>query len=439
MALPTPPFPPSGRFVEYVRGSSRALTQAEAVTISNANIERLLLSPAFTETYHRITATSHGLAFPLNFPSSLSELNLLSILALLNMASGYRVPLHRETGRGAWDSIRAFVLGLYLSSATDGEGDLLSAMGMQTLSEAKIAELLGVSLHTERQHERIHGLTIGQVGGPGWELVQLLKTLLDETGKVLVNGGYPNLGSFVAEALKEGARVAHDKGDPAVAADVVLEQLVRAVPGFQDMSIVNNQPIYCFKKALFLINAIAIRFAAKRERNDDASLSESSAPPFPIPHASHLPVFADNVLPSILIHLGVIDLSTTSCTLTLANIFPAIDGAAAAATAADPALLLLAAAPEPRAQARTGEEVVVPVVDGPVLTPAQTYVLRAAAIEACERIVSHAHAMGAAGRGAPWLKDLALPDLDNWLWAVAKDRPDYRALPRFVLRNTPFF
>jgi hypothetical protein len=141
------------------------------------------------------------------------------------MASGYRVPLHLETGRGAWDSIRAFVFGLYLSSTTDGEGDFLSAAGMQTLSEAKIAELLGVSLHTEKQHEHIHGITIGQVGGPGWELVQLLKTLLDETGKVLVIGGYPNLGSFVAEALKEGARAANEKGDPAITADVVLERV----------------------------------------------------------------------------------------------------------------------------------------------------------------------------------------------------------------------
>lgn len=141
------------------------------------------------------------------------------------MGSGYRVPLHRETGRGAWDSIRAFVFGLYISSTTDGEGDLLSATGMQTLSEAKIAELLGVSLHTEQPHEHIHGLTVGQVGGPGYELVRLLKTLLDETGKVLVNGGYPNLGSFVAEALKEGARTANEKGDTAVAAEVVLERV----------------------------------------------------------------------------------------------------------------------------------------------------------------------------------------------------------------------
>jgi hypothetical protein len=188
--------------------------------------------------------------------------------------------------------------------------------------------------------------------------------------------------------------------------------------------------IYCFKKALFLINAIAIRFATTRE-----------TPPFPIPQTSHLPVFADNVLPSILIHLGVIDLS--SAPSVLGTLFPAIDGGGAATAAADPALLL-AAAPElpPPPQARSTMPVRAPVpavIGGPVLTPAQSYVLRAAAIEACERIVTRAHAMCAARRGPPWLKDLTLPDLDVWLWAVAKDRPDYRALPRFVLRNTPFF
>ncbi|KAH8992769.1 hypothetical protein EDB86DRAFT_3175253 [Lactarius hatsudake] len=418
MSLPVPPLPPSGRFIEYVRKSSRALTQAEAVSISDANIERLLFSPAFTETYHRISSTSHGLALPLKFPSPLSELNLLSILALLNIASGYRVSLHQETGRGAWDSIRAFVYGLYLSSAADGEGDLMSARGMQTLSEAKIAELLGVSLHIERQHESIQGLTIGEVGGPGWELVQLLRTLLTETGKILVDGGYPNLGSFVAEALKEGEKASRERSDPAAAADVVLERLVRAIPGFQDMAVVNNTPIYCFKKALFLINGVSIRFGAK-----DPS-------PFPVPQTSHLPVFTDNVLPSILIHFGIVDLSTAAPPA-LAALFPGA-GADDSTLAA-----LFAAAPEP-APSPVAKKPVLPV-DGPTLTPAQSYVLRAAAVEACERILVHARAMSAAGRGAPWLADITLPDLDNWLWAVAKDRADYRALPRFALRNTLFF
>jgi hypothetical protein len=203
--------------------------------------------------------------------------------------------------------------------------------------------------------------------------------------------------------------------------------------------------IYCFKKALFLINAIAIRFGAKRE--SDASL-------FPIPQTSHLPVFADNVLPSILIHLGVINLSTatsasSASSLALASLFPAIDGTSAAAVAtpniaaaADLALSLLAAVQEHPQQSpgsMTKADPGIKIDEGPVLTPAQTYILRAAAIEACERIVSHARAMGAAGRGAPWLKDITLPDLNIWLCAVAKDRADYRALPRFVLRNTPFF
>jgi hypothetical protein len=34
MALLTPSFPPSGHYIEYIRESSRALTQAEAVTVS---------------------------------------------------------------------------------------------------------------------------------------------------------------------------------------------------------------------------------------------------------------------------------------------------------------------------------------------------------------------------------------------------------------------
>jgi len=168
---------------------------------------------------------------------------------------------------------------------------------------------------------------------------------------------------------------------------------------------------------------------------------------------SHLPVFADNVLPSILIHLGVIDLSTAAPAL--ATLFHAAGegdgGGAAAAVANRPAhtrmALLLAAVPETSAPpARTGKVsttttvLAAPVpVEGPTPTPVQAYVLRAAAIEACERIVAHAHVMSAAGRGAPWLKDVTLPDLDNWLWAIAKDRADYRALPRFALRDTPFF
>ncbi|EIM82983.1 uncharacterized protein STEHIDRAFT_133766 [Stereum hirsutum FP-91666 SS1] len=421
MESPLPPLPASGTYMRSIRDSCRLLRESHNIHIAPSSIQRLLLSEAFSSTYHRISKTSHGLAFPLKFPSALAELNLLSILSLLNIASGYRVPLHQQTGRGAWDSIRAFVFGLYLSSSIGADDDLLSAKGMRSISETKIVELMGVSVHVERPHESIPGVTVGEVGGPIHELVQLLKTLMNETGNVLVNGGYTDLGSFVLEALKEGEKATRQSGDKTAAAEVVLERLVRAIPGFRDMAIVNEQPVYCFKKALFLIHGVSIRFGS------------SSPSSVPIPETSHLPVFTDNVLPSILVHLGVLDL--TQATQSLISLFPG-------AGSEECLMSLLATAPsDPPEDATKMNEKPLPK-EGPILTTEQSYILRAAAIDACELIVEYSRSMDTSELQQlrlEWVKDITLPDLDMWLWAVAKDRKDYRELERFVLRNTLFF
>lgn len=190
--------------------------------ITPASIKRLLTSAAFTTSFKRVSA-SHGLALPLNFPSPLAELNLLSILSLLNFASGYRIPLHAETGRGAWDCIRAFAFSLYLTSSV-GEGNLLSAKGMQTITNGKTAELLGVNVHVEKPHESIPGLTVGELGGPLYELVKLITRVLNETGEALENTGYPDLGTLVAESLKEGAKISASAGADA-GLDVILEKV----------------------------------------------------------------------------------------------------------------------------------------------------------------------------------------------------------------------
>ena len=77
-----------------------------------------------------------------------------------------------------------------------------------------------------------------------------------------------------------------------------------------------------------------------------------------------------------------------------------------------------------------------PPKDGPILTQEQSYILRAAAIDACEQIVEVARSL----EGVPeWVNSITLPELDMWIWAVAKDRRDYRQLGRFVLRNTVMF
>ncbi|OBZ68315.1 hypothetical protein A0H81_11782 [Grifola frondosa] len=408
------PFPVSGKFIDAVRESSQSLRTKFNITVSQDAVKSFLLSSSFTSSFSRLR-TSHGLILPLNFPSLISELNLLCILSLLNFASGYRVPLHAATGRGAFDNVRALVFSMYISSST-GAGDLLSARGMKAMQESTVADLMGVTdeLHIERPHESIPGVTVGELGGPIWELIQLLTKTINETGTVLVKGGYPDLGSFVLEAFEGREKAKAQGGDEC---DVILERLVRGIPAFQDMMLVNNEPVYCFKKALLTIHAIALRFGS------------SDTPAIPVPRTSHLPIFSDNVIPSLLIHLGVIDLSTSTPALNLSSLFPE-------AGEAETLEALLTAATPTDPKASKNKEV---PKEGPVVTPEQAYILRAAAIDACELIVQAAHELGASSEELAWMKDITAPELDAWIWAVAKDRPDYRRLERFVLRNTVFF
>jgi hypothetical protein len=190
--------------------------------ISQESVKRLLLSPTFTSSFKRVS-TVHGLALPLKFASPLDELNFLAILSLLNFGSGYRIPLHAEAGRGAWDSIRAFVFSLYLTSSGDGT-DLLSAKAIQAIEATRVAELMRLNVHVERQHESIPGVIVGELGGPLYELVKLITATLNETGERLVQMGYPSLGSFVAEALNESAKAKSNFNGNA-GLEVVLERV----------------------------------------------------------------------------------------------------------------------------------------------------------------------------------------------------------------------
>ena len=179
--------------------------------------------------------------------------------------------------------------------------------------------------------------------------------------------------------------------------------------------------VYCFKKALLTLHAITLRFGS------------SPNPSIPVPRTSTLPIFSDNVIPSLLIHLGVIDLSTSTASLGLRDLFPGSSTEHALTT------LLASASHAPKTQPTSVPK------EGPVLTAEQAYILRAAAIDACELIVSTARLLdakdlqGPSGEDLRWLTEITLPELDAWIWAVAKDRADYRKLERFVLRNTTYF
>lgn len=98
----------------------------------------------------------------------------------------------------------------------------MSARAIKEISIARVAEMMNVSLHVERPHETIPGVTVGELGGPLYELVKLITNVFNETGQILVDQGYPDLGSFVLESLKEGKRLGKE-GE--VDVDFVLDKV----------------------------------------------------------------------------------------------------------------------------------------------------------------------------------------------------------------------
>ena len=71
-------------------GTSRPPPQPDLICLLLTQIDEdairaLLLSPAFTTTFTRLSK-NHGLALPLRFPSPLAELNFLSVLVICLIA-----------------------------------------------------------------------------------------------------------------------------------------------------------------------------------------------------------------------------------------------------------------------------------------------------------------------------------------------------------------
>jgi hypothetical protein len=183
--------------------------------------------------------------------------------------------------------------------------------------------------------------------------------------------------------------------------------------------------VYVFKKALFLLHALVLRFGSEGKRV------------IPLPDTSDLPIFSDNVIPTMLVHFGILDLSATTVP-GVRNAFP------------NPTVTQnLAYVPPATNQVERETSSKADSIPGPELSEEEAYVLRAAAIDACEMIVRRARGLnmgdsGGDAAGPPpvivveeWVRELTLPELDGWLWSVAKAGAFRDRLSRFRQVGTP--
>ncbi|GAA5917022.1 hypothetical protein JCM8208_001713 [Rhodotorula glutinis] len=359
--------PPPESLLRSIKESCAACTARSGIPVDRQAIEAFISSIKEQDW----TPSDHGVRMPLAFESVEDELNVLATLALLNFLSGYRHVLHRVAGRGAYSTILSTVLAAYLSSPDS----LLSTTGMIAATAAQLAGLARISTHTERQHESLP-VTVGVKDGEAFEVLELLAGVLRQTGAALQAAGCESLGAWVHEALMRA------KGS----AGAFVHDLASSFPAFNDVHTVDGEPVYLLKKAVWLATVVSLRF-------------EGENVAFQVPALDDMPVFADNVLPTLLVHHGILSLSSST------------DPALAALSLADSDTLLLASGSATR--------------------------LRAAAVTACATIVERAHEMSVdEGRG--WLAAVTEQQLDGWMWAQGK-REDLRTVERVAERGTVFY
>ena len=106
------------------------------------------------------------------------------------------------------------------------------------MGEGQVSQLMGgLPLMVEREHETMKGIVVGEKGGRLAELVGMVVGVMNQTGRILEEGGWETLGHFVAKVLDEAKALKNEKEK----AEYVVEKLVRTFPAFQDMQVVDGE------------------------------------------------------------------------------------------------------------------------------------------------------------------------------------------------------
>ncbi|KAI8364973.1 hypothetical protein BD560DRAFT_436639 [Blakeslea trispora] len=350
---------PEGNYVEAVRSSCARFIEQSPITIAQEGIDRFL-TQLDRQQFDELAFDS-TMKMPLRFNTLEEEINFITFIDLLNFGSGFRVPLHQLVDRGAFDAIRFGAMSFHIS------GKSMNAKTLQNMSIFEVAEIFQLPIDREVRHETLDFVTLTEPTALK-PFAAGLTTVLNTTGDYLVAHQHQDLADFILH---------HVKQHPQQAAYLV-SQLVQAFPGLQDSYQFPHasEPVYLYKKAQIIVYHLWFTFRTQAPEH------------FDFKDIDQLTVFSDNVIPTMLIELGVIT-----------NV------------------------PESWQRAIQANE---------DLSVEAATTLRAAGVVACEAIVKRSKEQIGS------VPHMTTGGLDVYLWRLGKVG-HYRQLPRFQLKETVMF
>ncbi|RCI02226.1 hypothetical protein CU098_012036, partial [Rhizopus stolonifer] len=216
---------------------------------------------------------------PLRFEKVEDEINFVTFIDLLNFGSGYRVPLHELAGRGAFDTIRFGAMSFHIG------GKPMDAETFKNISIFEVSEIFQLPIDREVRHETLDFVTMTEPTALK-PFAAGLTTVLNTTGDYLKAHNYKDLADFIMNHVKKQPQNA----------SYLVEQFIQAFPGLHDSYQFPNisEPVYLYKKAQIIVYHLWFTFREQLPQYFDFKDIDT------------LTVFSDNVIPTMLIHLGVI-------------------------------------------------------------------------------------------------------------------------------------
>ena len=214
-------------------------------------------------------------SYPLNYSTVYDECNFIVLIQLLNIGSGYRNLLHKYLNRGAWETILYGCFTMYLS------GNILDANFFENFKLFDCTTYFQIPLDYE---EYIDNTPI-KISKPSLlkPLAEKITFLINDLGRVLRNYQCNNITEFLIKST-EHSRVS-DVDEKTENFELIFKRLL-TLRGFQDEAVYNGEKVYFYKKAQLVMFSLG-KFKEK-------------IPCFDFGNAK-LTVFADNVLPAMLI------------------------------------------------------------------------------------------------------------------------------------------
>ncbi|TPX68505.1 hypothetical protein SpCBS45565_g03072 [Spizellomyces sp. 'palustris'] len=221
---------------------------------------------------------------PLKFDTLEQELNIIALMDLLTFGSGWRSQLREAVGRGPYDTIRFGVMSVHISSVD------VSAKFMREITLGEVATLFNIPVTRDVPHETLP-LTLTEPH-PLREFAQKITDVMNETGAILQQKGYRNLAHFLLDVIKPGAN-----GSGSRSVENLVAALTSTLPSMRDMGRCNGLDVYIFRRPQLMALNLYRYF-----RDADPARFQFS-------DTSMLTVLADDILPSLWIHLGVLKVS----------------------------------------------------------------------------------------------------------------------------------